>query len=93
MDLYKKPTAYTIGTYVNPKFNIPPDWSKIDPKTFEKIDGEYRLTVFRQGSHDDWGFTVSRAAVEKVGEASSRLAAMRKAELFVFMRTKVIGDA
>jgi hypothetical protein len=93
MDPYKKPTAYTIGTYVNPKFNIPPGWSKIDPKTFEKIDGEYRLTVVQQGTHDDWGFTVSRAAVEKIGEASSRLAAMRKAELFVHMRNKVINDA
>lgn len=93
MDPYKKPTAYTIGTYVNPKFDVPKDWSRIDSNVFEKNDGEYRLTVFRQGSHDDWGFTVSRAAVEKVGEASSRLAAMRKAELFVFMRTKVIGDA
>jgi hypothetical protein len=88
MDQYKKPTAYTIGTYVNPKFTIPPGWSEIDPKTFEKIDGEYRLTVVQQGTHDDWGFTVSRAAVEKIGEASSRLAAMRKAELFVHMRNR-----
>lgn len=87
--------------YENDRFKIPPGWNRDPDRTTEAITGlptwemyadEYTLRAMKRGSGEDWGFEVVRNHTTiKTGEASSRLAAMRKAEFFVFMIRK-IGD-
>jgi len=77
-----------VRVYENDRFKIPDGWSKLSDRMYEKNDGAYRLTVERGQTHDSWKFTASRTAVEATGEASSRLAAMRKAELHAYLTIK-----
>lgn len=71
--------------YQNDKFNIPPGWSAVEgsPGVFGRIMDDHRLIAHIRDTHDDWGWYVLDLNSTKLreGEASSRLAAMRKAEL------------
>lgn len=87
-----------VRVYENDRFKIPPGWTR-DPAhsvelitglpTWENKSGEYTLRVVKRGSGEDWGFEVVKTLTTvTTGEASSRLAAMRKAELFVYLTIK-----
>lgn len=78
--------------YQNERFKIPPGWRKADPRKtnrdYIKESAGYTLKAICLGQHDDWVFQVwTDGKILRDGIASSRLAAMRKAELVVYART------
>lgn len=92
MGLKKLPPGAVI--YQNERFNIPPGWSKISPlkknKDYVKITGTFTMLVTNNGTHDDWSFGIFNGTIKIRGDiASSRLAAMRKAEFHLYMIRKV----
>lgn len=74
-----------IRSYAEERFAVPDGWTAVDQEStaFEKIDGRHKMRARRGHTYDDWSYTVTGGGLERGGIASSRLAAMRKAELDV----------